>query len=111
MREVTCGHEIHYARGLCRRCYQRLHRNGEKDTAPLVRRDPAEVIMDVEHSRVTFWDSERVGYEPRSLANLLIREKQFDLLRKLGGEREAKRAAIARRRTRDRDSANADRAD
>jgi hypothetical protein len=105
---TTCGHVKHYARGLCLACYHRLYRRGEITEAPLNRRDPQEVIEDVEFAGVTFWSSDRIGYKPRSLANLLRREGRLDLLKKLGGDVEAKRADAARRAARDRDSANAE---
>lgn len=108
---TTCGHAKYYARGLCLACYHRLYRRGDIDEAPLKKRDPQEVIEDVEIAGVTFWTSERVGYKPRSLANLLRREKRYDLLKKLGGDVEAKRADAARRAAGSRDSANAERAD
>jgi hypothetical protein len=105
---TTCGHAKHYARGLCLVCYHRLYRRGEIEEAPLNRRDPQEVIEDVEFAGVTFWSSDRVGYKPRSLANLLRREGRHDLLKKLGGDVEAERADAARRAARNRDSANAE---
>ena len=94
---TTCGHEPHYARGLCKPDYCRALRDGtlsnrprlpfkEDDLSyPLTSRQQA-LLEDIEAGAVySLADAHRVGYTLRSLETVLARMKRYSLARLLRG--------------------------
>jgi len=94
---TTCGHEQHYARGLCKADYCRALRDGslsirprmpfkEDDLSyPLTSRQKA-LLEDIEAGAVySLADAHRVGYTMRSLESVLARMKRYSIARLLRG--------------------------
>lgn len=110
----VCGHPSSGTtpRGLCRKCYQQAWKAGTLINFERLRHSDEETVLEVERGFLTFWNCyDAWGIKAQSLRRALERSKRQDLVRKLGGEVEARRADDSRRAARDRDSANAERAD
>lgn len=122
---TTCGHPGHYAKGLCASCYKKQYLqswvnrrkadchpdrphyakglciscyNAERYVSRETRWRKEHLVEEVEHGTVTFWNAkETVGILGYSLCRALQRAGRQDLVKKLGGECEARRADAARR--------------
>jgi len=94
---TICGHEPHYARGLCKPDYMRALQNGSLSThprLPFVEDDLSypltsrqqDLLEDIEAGAVrSLADSHRVGYTSKSLEKALERMKRYSLARTLRG--------------------------